>query len=255
MFEANLRLDNIGNGSSIIHNIHPSVKLLIAIFAIVVNGMVSSTIVSLVLSLVFFVLIMLSGLSIKTFLKAYAFILFTVVGLIISYFLIIGLTVQSTITIWLNLTALGLPIMFLMFTSPILNTLYGLEMLLNPLKKIKVPVNAIVLICTIALSFIPIVITEMQRILSSMAVRGRDIRFAKWREKIKIFIVALIPLLISTLRSTETLASSIAVKNYDAWNPRTNILHQAWKVSDSLFLIITPLTTYGLFVFISTLIG
>lgn len=254
MFEANLRLDNIGEGSSLIHKIHPSAKLIIAILAIVVNGVISSTIVSLVLSLVFFVLIMMSGLSIKTFLKAYAFILFTVVGLIISYILIIGLTVESSITIWLNLTALGLPIVFLMFTSPILKTLYGLEMLLSPLKKIKMPVNAIVLICTIALSFIPIVITEMQRILSSMAVRGRDIRFAKWSEKVKIFMVALIPLLISTLRSTETLASSIAVKNYDTWNPRTNVLHESWKLLDTLFIILTPLITYGLFISISTLI-
>lgn len=255
MFEFNLRLDNIGEGSSFIHRIHPCVKMIIAILAIAANGIISSVYMSLVLSIVFFILIMLSGLNFKTFMKAYALILLTVFGVILSYILIIGLTLENSITIWLNLTAFGLPVIFLMFTSPILKTLYGIEMLLNPLKKIKLPVNAIVLICTITLSFIPIVITEMQRILSSMAVRGSDIRFAKWSEKVKIFTRALIPLLISTLRSTETLASSIAVKNYDAWEPRTNVLHEAWKLTDSLFLIITPVTTYGLFVLISHLLG
>lgn len=252
MFEANLRLDNIGVGSSFIHKIHPLAKVLVAILGILLNALISSMIVSLCLASIFFLLIILSGLSLKTFLKAYAFILLTVVGLIISYLILIGLTLETSITIWLNMSALGLPIIFLMFTSPILNSLYGIEVLLSPLKKIKVPVNAIVLICTIALSFIPIVLTEMQRILNSMAVRGRDIRFAPFKDKIKIFIIALIPLLISTLRSTETLANSIAVKNYDTWNPRTNILSQAWKFSDTIFLLMMLVMYISMYIGIKT---
>ncbi len=237
MFESNLNLDNLGIGNSHVHSIHPAAKVSIAIVAIIINSLFSTIIISLCISIIFTLLIVLAGTSLKSFLKAYAFILFMVVGLIISYFFIIGLTLQSSITVWLNLSALGLPVMFLMFTSPILNTLYGIEFILTPLKKLKIPVNAIVLISTIALNFIPIVITEMQRILSAMAVRGRDIRYAPYIEKIKIFMIALVPLLISTLSSTETLASAIAVKNYDAWSPRTNILHEKWKIGDTAIIL------------------
>lgn len=244
MFEANLRLDDIGNGNSFIHNAHPAVKVIIAFTLIAINSVASNVGFSLMLTLICVVLMLLAKISLKRILKAYLFILFMAVGLLILYFILLGPSIALFVQVVVNLSSVGMPVIFLMFTSPILQTLYGIEFLLTPLTYLKVPVNAVVLISTIALSFIPIVITEMQRILNSMAVRGRDIRFASYLEKVKIFMSALIPLLISTLKSTETLASAIAVKNYDAWSPRTNILTTKWKLSDTSFLIVVLLSFY-----------
>ncbi len=244
MFETNLQLDNMGKGSSFIHSLHPAVKFLIAIILIALNSIVSNVYYSIALTVICVLLILFAGISIKRILKAYLFILFMVIGLLIMYIILLGLSWEMMLRVWINLTSVGMPIIFLMFTSPILETLYGIEFLLTPLKKIKIPVNAIVLISTIALSFIPIVISEMQRILHSMAVRGRDIRFASYIDKVKIFMTALIPLLISTLKSTETLASAIAVKNYDAWSPKTNILSKKWYMSDTIFLFVIILSFY-----------
>ncbi len=246
MFETSLRLDNIGNGNSFIHRTHPAVKVIITFVLIGINSAASNTMYSLALTFVCFGLLLIAGVKPKRIAKAYLLILYMALGLLILYSILLGPSVEMIIRVIVNLSSVGMPVIFLMYTSPILNTLYGIEFLLTPLKVIKVPVNAIVLISTIALNFIPIVITEMQRILNSMAVRGRDIRYAPYIEKAKIFMTALIPLLISTLKSTETLASAIAVKNYDTWAPRTNILSTKWKLTDSLFLILMIILFIGL---------
>ncbi len=244
MFSSTFRLDLLGQGSSFVHKTHPAVKFLILVISMVFNSVASNPFYSLVISIICLLLMLFAGVSLKRIAKAYIFILFMVVGLIISYAILVGLTWDLVFTIWMNLTSLGMPILFLMFTSPILKTLYGLEFLLHPLNKIKFPVNAVVLISTITLSFIPILIDEVQRILYAMAVRGADIRFVAWREKIKVAITVLIPLLISTLNRSETLASAIAVKNYDAWSPRTNILAERWKLSDTIFLTVIIISFY-----------
>lgn len=250
MFEANLRLDNVGDGDSFIHRTHPAVKVIIAFTLIAINSIASNTLYSLILTVICVLLMLIAKVSVKRIAKAYLFILFMASGLLILYFILLGPSLHLLIQVVVNLSSVGMPIIFLMFTSPILNTLYGIEFLLTPLKYLKIPVNAIVLISTIALSFIPIVITEMQRILNSMAVRGRDIRFTSYIEKAKIFMTALIPLLISTLKSTETLASAIAVKNYDAWTPRTNILSTKWQLADTIFLLLVLLSFYVAYIII-----
>lgn len=244
MFESNLQIDNIGNGTSFIHRTHPAAKVIVMFVLIGLNSFASSVTFSLLLTIVCLVMMLLAGVSLKRIGAAYLFILFMAIGLLILYTFLLGPTVEMYVRVIVNLSSIGMPVIFLLFTSPILETLYGIEFLLTPLKVVKVPINGLVLICTIALNFIPIVVTEMRRILNSMAVRGRDVRYAPYFEKAKIFAVALIPLLISTLKSTETLASAIAVKNYDAWNPRTNILSKSWRITDSLFLGLSMLSFY-----------
>ncbi|WOO87973.1 energy-coupling factor transporter transmembrane component T [Mollicutes bacterium LVI A0039] len=250
MFETSLRIDNLGAGNSFIHRSHPAVKVIITFVLIGINSFAENILYSFILTMICLVLMLLARVTFKQIAKAYAFILFMIIGLLILYGILLGLTLDLVLNVVINLSSVGMPVIFLIYTSPILKTLYGIEFLLTPLKYLKVPVNAIVLISTIALNFIPIVISEMQRILNSMAVRGRDIRFAKFFDKIKIFMTALIPLLISTLKSTETLASAIAASNYDAWNPRTNILSTKWKFTDTLFLITVLSCFYGIYILI-----
>ena len=59
-------------------------------------------------------------------------------------------------------------------TSPIALT-DGLELLLNPLKKIKVPVHELSMMMCIALRFIPTLIEETDKIMSAQKARGADL--------------------------------------------------------------------------------
>ena len=62
-------------------------------------------------------------------------------------------------------------------TSPIRLT-DGLESLLNPLKKIHVPVHELAMMMAIALRFIPTLIEETDKIMSAQKARGADFRRA-----------------------------------------------------------------------------
>lgn len=247
MFNSGFNIDEIGSGNSIIHRLHPAAKVIVAIFAIISNAIISKPYYSFTIICIFLVLLVFAKINFKTFFKAYLIIIYIIIGMIISYALFLGLSFKMILTLWVNLTSMAMPIFFLMFTSPLLQTLYGLEFILYPLNYLKLPVNAVVLVSTIALSFIPILVTEVQRILYAMAVRGKDIRYAPIKEKVKIGISVLIPLLISTLNRSETLASAIAVKNYDAWKPRTNIHARKWKLTDTIFLGIVLLSFYFIY--------
>lgn len=244
MFNSSFNFDELGRGNTFIHRIHPAAKVIVAMSAIISNAVISNPIYSLVLICIFIGLLACAKIDFKLFSKAYLIVIYMLIGMMISYGIFLGLSFKTLFTLWVNLTSMAMPIFFLMFTSPILNTIYGLEFILYPLNYIKLPVNGIVLIATIALSFIPILVTEVQRILYAMAVRGKDIRYAPIKEKVKIAVSVLIPLLISTLNRCETLASAIAVKNYDAWQPRTNILATKWKFKDTIFLCVFILSFY-----------
>ncbi len=248
MLDVQFDIQKLGLGDSFIHKLHPAVKLIITIALIAICTISNSALYSLLLTILCFVLMILADVKIKSILKVYLVMLYFIIFTILIYMLITGPSLVRAIEIWAGLTAVGMPSIFLMFTTPLLKTLYGLEYILAPLAKIKIPVNAIVLICTIALSFIPIVISELQRILYSMAVRGMDIRYVSFKQKIKVIGYTLIPLLIATLNRSETLAAAIAVKNYNAFNPRTNVFYQAWKKSDTIFLVSQCALIYGLFV-------
>ena len=59
-------------------------------------------------------------------------------------------------------------------TSPMALT-DGLELLMNPLKKIKVPVHEMTIMMSMALRFIPTLIEETDKIMSAQKARGADL--------------------------------------------------------------------------------
>jgi hypothetical protein len=61
----------------------------------------------------------------------------------------------------------------------------GLESLLNPLKKIKVPVHEVAMMMSIALRFIPILMEETDKIMKAQIARGADFESGNLIQKAK----------------------------------------------------------------------
>ena len=81
-------------------------------------------------------------------------------------------------------------------TSPIALT-DGLELLLNPLKKIKVPVHEMTMMMSMALRFIPTLIEETDKIMSAQKARGADFESGNLIARAKALVPILVPLFIS----------------------------------------------------------
>lgn len=107
-------------------------------------------------------------------------------------------------------------------TSPIALT-DGIERLLNPLKKIKMPVHELAMMMTIALRFIPTLIEETDKIMSAQKARGADMESGGIMQRAKALVPILIPLFVSSFRRADELALAMECRCYRGGEGRTRM--------------------------------
>ena len=107
-------------------------------------------------------------------------------------------------------------------TSPIALT-DGLEKLLNPLKKLKVPVHEMTLMMSMALRFIPTLIEETDKIMSAQKARGADFETGSLVQRAKALIPILVPLFVSAFRRADELAVAMESRCYHGGEGRTRM--------------------------------
>ena len=99
----------------------------------------------------------------------------------------------------------------------------GLESLLAPLNKIKVPVHEISMMMSIALRFIPILMEETDRIMKAQTARGADFESGNLIQKAKAMVPLLVPLFISAFRRANDLAMAMEARCYRGGDGRTKM--------------------------------
>ena len=116
-------------------------------------------------------------------------------------------------------------------TSPILLT-DGLENLLSPLKKVKVPVHELAMMMSIALRFIPTLIEETDKIMSAQKARGADFDSGNLLDKAKALVPLLVPLFVSAFRRADELATAMECRCYHGGEGRTRLRQLAYTRID-----------------------
>ena len=120
-------------------------------------------------------------------------------------------------------------------TSPIRLT-DGLESLLSPLKKLKVPVHELSMLMSIALRFIPTLIEETDKILSAQKARGADFESGGVIARAKALIPLLVPLFVSAFRRADELATAMECRCYHGGEGRTKLHVLRFAARDYLVL-------------------
>ena len=116
-------------------------------------------------------------------------------------------------------------------TSPIALT-DGLELLLNPLKKIKVPVHEMTMMMSMALRFIPTLIEETDKIMSAQKARGADFESGNIFQRAKALVPILVPLFISAFRRADELATAMECRCYQGGEGRTKMKQLHYQRND-----------------------
>ena len=122
-------------------------------------------------------------------------------------------------------------------TSPIALT-DGLELLLNPLKKIRVPVHELSMMMCIALRFIPTLIEETDKIMSAQKARGADFESGNLLQRAKALIPILVPLFVSAFRRADELAVAMECRCYQGGKGRTRMKQLHCAARDYLALLL-----------------
>lgn len=138
-------------------------------------------------------------------------------------------------------------------TSPIALT-DGLESLLSPLKKLRMPVHELSMMMCIALRFIPTLIEETDKIMSAQKARGADFETGKLVQRVKALVPILVPLFISAFRRADELATAMECRCYHGGDGRTKMKLLRYKAADfkafvfgSLMIgIVVCLRTWGM---------
>ena len=157
----------------------------------------------------------------------------TLEGILNAFFMVVRIMMLIAGTFLLTYT-----------TSPILLT-DGLESLMNPLKKIRVPVHELAMMMSIALRFIPTLIEETDKIMSAQRARGADFESGNLIQRAKALIPLLVPLFISAFRRADELAVAMECRCYHGGEGRTRLRQLRYQGIDyaalAFFLAITVL--------------
>ena len=116
-------------------------------------------------------------------------------------------------------------------TSPIALT-DGMESLLSPLKKLRMPVHELAMMMSIALRFIPILIEETDKIMKAQMARGADFENGNIIKKAKAMVPILVPLFVSAFRRADDLAMAMEARCYNGGEGRTKMKPLKYNSSD-----------------------
>lgn len=237
---------------SVLHRLDPRVKL-VGTFAFLVSLFVGKGLAAYAIATVFLAaVIKLSKVPFKMIMKGLkaiiiillitvSFNLFLTDGEIIFQlgFLKItkeGVSVAFFMALRLIYLVVGASLMTLATTPNDLTD--GLESVLSPLKKIKVPVHEISMMMSIALRFIPILMEETDRIMKAQKARGADFETGNLIQKAKSMVPLLVPLFISAFRRANDLAMAMEARCYRGGEGRTKMKPLHYEQRDRIAYLI-----------------
>ena len=253
-------------GNSVIHRLDPRTKLLGLILYIVALFVADGWVSYGVMLAFLVIMVALSTIPVKALFKGMKPLIFILVftGLlnllftggetVLVTFWKITITLEGVIraTFMIARILLLISATFLMTytTSPIQLT-DGLESLLSPLKKIRVPVHELAMMMCIALRFIPTLIEETDKIISAQKARGADFEAGNLLKRVKALVPILVPLFISAFRRADELATAMECRCYQGGEGRTKMKLLRYRRRDYFAYLILLMLLSGVIVAVS----
>ncbi len=99
----------------------------------------------------------------------------------------------------------------------------GLEKSLGWLRVLRVPVHEIAMMMSIALTFIPVLLEETDRIIKAQQARGADFESGNLIRRVKSLVPILVPLFVSAFRRANDLAIAMESRCYHGGDGRTKM--------------------------------
>lgn len=238
-------------GNSLAHRLDPRTKILLTVLYIVALFCAKWFVSYALAAVLLIAVIMVSGVALRALVRGLKPILFIICftavlnlfytpGEIWVSFWIFKITKEGIFTAFfmiLRITMLIMGTFLLTYTTSPIALTDGLETLLGPLKKIRVPVHELAMIMSIALRFIPTLIEETDKIMSAQKARGADFESGNLLQRARALVPILVPLFISAFRRADELAVAMECRCYhgDAGRTKLHVLH--YQMRDYLVLL------------------
>lgn len=249
-------------GDTLAHRLDPRTKLLLTVLYIVALFCAKSLAGYALVILWLMVSVAVSKVSYRALVKGlkpvWIIIAFTAIlnlfytrGTVLVSFWKLRITlegVQAAITMMLRITLLIMGTFLLTYTTSPIRLTDGLESLLSPLKKLRVPVHELAMMMAIALRFIPTLIEETDKIMSAQKARGADFESGSLFRRAKALVPILVPLFISAFRRADELATAMECRCYHGGEGRTKLHELHYAARDGAVLALGVLLTAAVIV-------
>lgn len=242
-------------GKSLLHRLDPRTKILCTILLVVIVFLAKSMLAYGVLLLLTGILMALSRIPLRTLLKSVKPLIIVIfLTSLLNMFFTSGENVLVDVRFWffhiviraegvvsalkmalrIILLVLDTSVVLTYTTSPI-DLTDGIERLLSPLAKVKVPVHTFAMMMSLALRFIPTLVEETEKIIAAQKSRGADFTSGNLLRRVKALIPVLVPLLLSSFRRADELALAMECRCYHGGEGRTRMKVMQLHARDFLF--------------------
>lgn len=240
-------------GFSPLHKLDPRTKIILAVLFIAAVFVAANPLSFLLVVIVTVAMMLISRISMKVILRGIRPILIILIvtslinilmtpgeELLLSWWIINiyreGIIRAIFMSLRVVLLIVGTSMLLTYTTSPISLT-DGIESLLSPLKKIKVPVHSFAMMMSIALRFIPTLIEETDKIMSAQKSRGADFSSGGLIKRTKALIPILIPLFVSSFKRADELATAMECRCYRGDKNRTKLVKLTYTAADVIWIL------------------
>lgn len=121
----------------------------------------------------------------------------------------------------------------------------GVASLMRPLRRVRVPVDDIATMLSIALRFIPTILEEVDRIVAAQTARGARFSEGPLLNRLRAWIPVIVPLFVQMFRRADTLALAMEARCYGAAT-RTHLRELKMTPSDAAVIVVAVATAGAL---------
>jgi len=247
-------------GNTVVHRLDPRTKLILVLLYIVTIFQASGWLSYALIAAVTLTVMALSRIGFKHIFKGLKPMLFIIsLTAVLNLFYTTGTPiVEGWIITWEGLdraVKMILRIMLLItgtflltYTTSPMELTDGLERLLSPLKRVKVPVHELTIMMSMALRFIPTLIEETDKIMSAQKARGADFENGNLLQRARALLPILVPLFVSAFRRADELAVAMESRCYHGGEGRTRMKQLRFERRDFIALILGAVFLAGVMV-------
>lgn len=238
-------------GDSIIYRMDPRGKLLATILFILFVFLANNPVSYVIVTIFSFVAVAATKLKPKIFwdgvkpliwlilFTSFLQLFFTVGGTVYWQWTIFALSsygITNAVFIFVRFTVIILISTVMTVTTKPLEIADAIEWLLKPLKIVRVPVDKIALVMSIALRFVPTLFDETLKIMNAQRSRGADFNNGGLITRAKAITPLLVPLFINSLETAIDLSTAMESRGYRGDQGRTKFRVLRWSYLDLINL-------------------
>ncbi len=229
------------NINSPIHKIDPITKLL-SFILIITSIFLSQSIETLVVMFLFVIVIsFVSRIKISSYFKTLFFIIPFFISMTLIYRIFYSWENSIILTSQMSLRLYIFIILSIIYTSSTkeMEIANSIEWIIKPLRLIKVPTYEISMMIMLAIRFIPLIISDLNKILIAQSSRGINSINGTPRERGRAVRNSLLPMFILAFKRADDISISMTIRGYKIGKKRTKFIKNKFMFLEFISILLS----------------